>query len=675
MSGPEIYDRPTTLPYFRDLPDAPPVVAEPPPADDGVDNTQREDVLAAIDDVLPADATAQERRAAIDSLQGQVNAVASGGDYEVIDADGMRLLAVLRLGVDGIPTRFDPRVVDAVEQQLSPDATQAQEWQALQDIQAYVDGVGGIGDAGIVAEALPERTATLLQEAGLPTVAADARAEAERILDVGVRDNWLPGNQEDDYGARFDAFRESISGKSDAYQQHLIDALLEQDSGALNSWLTVDRLVSAHRDGELANDTFAHIAETMADAYNEGRLSDDAFDDMIDLDDGETQAREYGQMLEFLSALGGDEAAELRGTLAERSFEQWNASQYPTDNGYHAYNLRHLTFALELAAGDPSRPEILTDLLAGLDAQTLGKVVAIGGQLPDAPTDLMQTIFSTVAADTRPQAAELAVQLARLPGEHADWFAQDQTGRNEALARMLATHDGAILDALSENNLDGARTTAEGGTDLSQREANGRDLAALLQLTTLNPGIDASARTAAREAVLGYVGEQAAVIEQSRNDPNSAGYEEASGRITVLAAATDVAISNGFESLRADREAQKEAIAFAVDLALTALPLPSRLSDRTSTGIAALFGEGSLVSDALGGLSGEIIDQGTGLLTDAAKEQLYANLDDPELADLLEQQTMADLFRGNILTAVADERDRTQIANDAASLADDISEG
>ena len=35
---------------------------------------------------------------------------------------------------------------------------------------------------------------------------------------------------------------------------------------------------------------------------------------------------------------------------------------------------------------------------------------------------------------------------------------------------------------------------------------------------------------------------------------------------------------------------------------------------------------------------------------------------------------MADLFRGNILTAVADERDRAQIANDAASLADDISE-
>lgn len=673
MSGPIEGFSGTFAQYFR-VEDVVPPVQQPVVADKP-QGTQHEDVVAAVDDVLPADATAQDRQEAIDSLQGQVDLVAQGGDYEVIDADGMRLLAVLQLGVDGIQTRFDPRVVDAVDQQLSDSATQAQEWQALQDIQGYVDAVGGIGDAGITAEALPARASTLLEEAGLPTVAADARAEAERILDVGVRDNWLPGNQEDDYGARFEAFTESISGESEAYRQHLVDALIEQDPGALQSWLTVDRLVSANRGGDLANATLGTITETIAAAYNDGRLGDDAFDGMTDIDDAETQIREYQQLQDFLAASDGDEAATLRADLAERTLSQWDASQYPTDNGYHQYNLRQLTLAVELAAGDPSRPEILTDLLSGLEPQTLDKVIAIGAQLPDAPTDLMQTIFSTVAADTRPQAGELAAQLSRLPGEHADWFDQDQTGRNEALSRMLASHDDAVLDALSENNLDGARTADEGGTDLSQREVNGRDLAALLQLTTLNPGIAAADRDAARLAVLGYVGDQAAVIEQSRNDPDSTGYEEASGRILVLAAATDVAVSNGFESLHADREAQKEAIAFAVDLALTAVPLPSRLTDRTSTGIANLFGEGSLVSDALGGLSGEIIDQSTGLLTDAAKEQLYANLDDPELADLLEQQTMADLFRGNILEAVADERDRAQIANDAASLADDISEG
>lgn len=672
MSGPIEGFSGTFAQYFRVEDIVPPV--QQPVVADKPQGTQHEDVVAAVDDVLPADATAQDRQEAIDSLQGQVDLVAQGGDYEVIDADGMRLLAVLQLGVDGIQTRFDPRVVDAVDQQLSDSATQAQEWQALQDIQGYVDAVGGIGDAGITAEALPARASTLLEEAGLPTVAADARAEAERILDVGVRDNWLPGNQEDDYGARFEAFTESISGESEAYRQHLVDALIEQDPGALQSWLTVDRLVSANRGGDLANATLGTITETIAAAYNDGRLGEDAFDGMTDIDDAETQIREYQQLQDFLAASDGDEAATLRADLAERTLSQWDASQYPTDNGYHQYNLRQLTLAVELAAGDPSRPEILTDLLSGLEPQTLDKVIAIGAQLPDAPTDLMQTIFSTVAADTRPQAGELAAQLSRLPGEHADWFDQDQTGRNEALSRMLASHDDAVLDALSENNLDGARTADEGGTDLSQREVNGRDLAALLQLTTLNPGIAAADRDAARLAVLGYVGDQAAVIEQSRNDPDSTGYEEASGRILVLAAATDVAVSNGFESLHADREAQKEAIAFAVDLALTAVPLPSRLTDRTSTGIANLFGEGSLVSDALGGLSGEIIDQSTGLLTDAAKEQLYANLDDPELADLLEQQTMADLFRGNILEAVADERDRAQIANDAASLADDISE-
>lgn len=675
MSGPGIFG-PSSSPQFYRFPEepAPPPVDPAPPANEP-EGTQHDDVVAAVDDVLPDGVSAQDRRAAINAVQERVDLAAQGGDFEAIDDSSMRLLAVSSLKLEGIDTRFDSRVVAAVDREISPSASAEQKWEAYQQIQEYVDGVGGINDAGISAEALLGRTATLLEEAELPTVAADARAEAERILDVGVRDNWLPGNQEDDYGARFDAFTESISGESDAYQQHLIAALLEQDPGAMDSWLTIDRLVSAHDSGDLANDTMANITESIAAAYNDGRLSDDAFDGMTGIDDAENQIREYQQMLDFLAASDGDETAQLRADLAERLLGQWDASQYPTDNGYHQYNLRQLTLAIEMAAGDPSRPEILTDLLSGLDAQTLDKVIAIGSQLPDAPTDLMETIFSTVANDTRPQGAELATQLSRLPGQHADWFDQDQTGRNEALARMLDTHGDAILDVLSENDLDGARNTDANGTDLSQRELNGRDLAALMKLTVLNPGIDSADQQAARTAILDYVGEQAGIIEASRGTPDSTGYQEASGRILVLAAASDVAVSNGFEALRADREAQKAAIAFAVDLALTAAPLPARLQARASENIAGLFAENPLVSKALEGLTGKVIDGTTGLLTAEAKRQLYANLDsDPELAGLLEQQEMADLFRNNILEAVADERDRTQIANDAASLADDISE-
>ena len=94
--------------------------------------------------------------------------------------------------------------------------------------QRHVDGVGGIGDAGITAGALPERTATVLDEAGLPTVAAEAAPRPGRILDVGRAAQLAARQPEDDYGARFEAFTESISGQSDAFQDHLMAALLEQ---------------------------------------------------------------------------------------------------------------------------------------------------------------------------------------------------------------------------------------------------------------------------------------------------------------------------------------------------------------------------------------------------------------------------------------------------------------
>lgn len=646
------------------------------PVADETTHTQRADVREAVDDVLSADATPEQRQAGYEALQGSVDRTAQGGDYEVIDDAAMRTLAVRTLQAEGVPTRFSPDVVAAVDRELSPSATDAQVLQGYEEVQRYVDTVGGIGDAGITAEALPGRAATLLDEAGLPTVAADARAEADRILDVGVRDNWLPGNQEDDYGARFDAFTEAMSGQSDAYQDHLVAALLERDPGALKSWLTVDRVVSATDRGDLTTAASANVTEAVADAYNRGTLDDDSFDGMTGIDDAETQIREYAQLERFLDASSGDATATLRRHLASDALDQWNASQYPTDNGYGQPQLRQLTLAIQLAGGDPSRPEILTDLLRGQDQATQDKIFAIGAQLPDAPTDLMASIFETISHDTRPVAGEYAATLARLPGQHADWYSPDQAARSEAFAHMVSTHGDAVLDALTLNDQDGARTVEEGGTDLKQNEVNGRDLAAVLRLTALNPGIDATAREGVRDTVLAYAGEQAQAIRDSAGDPQSSGFVEASGRVIVLAAASDVAVDRGFEALRADREAQKETIAFVVDLALTAVPLPSRVQAAASGGVASLFADNPLVAEALDGLTGQVIDSATGQLTDAAKAQLYARIDaqDPELAQLMEQEGLSDAFRDNILLAVADERDRALIIGDASSLADDISE-
>ena len=175
----------------------------------------------------------------------------------------------------------------------------------------------------------------------------------------------------------------------------------------------------------------------MAAAYNDGTIDGDSFAGVYGIDDAEGQIREYAQLERFLGASAGEETATLRERLATEILAEWDASPYPTDNGFHQYNLRQLTLALEVAAGDPSRPGILTDLLRGQDAATFDKIIAIGAQLPNAPTDLMATIFDTVSHDTRAEAGEFAATLARLPGEHAGCSTR-AGGRNEALSALLS---------------------------------------------------------------------------------------------------------------------------------------------------------------------------------------------------------------------------------------------
>lgn len=663
---------PVQQPILQEQPQEAPLA----PTETGVvppEGPQAQDVQEAVDATISPDATVEERNTAYREVQAYVDR-AQGSDHTLIDDATMRGIAVHVQREHNVPTKYRQEVLDAVDREISPSASLAQQAQAYEEIQRYVDGVGGIGDAGIVAEALPGRTATLLDEAGIPTLAADARADVDRIMETGVRDDWRPGNQEDDYGARFDAYTEAMRGQPEAYREHRTAALLERDPGALKSWLTPERVVEAHRNGTLDDAAFADVADTVAAAYNDGTVDADSFQRLYGIDDGQAQTREYQQLLDFLGASSSTEMQALRRDLAGDILSEWNNSPYPTDGGYHSYNFRQFNLAIQVAAGDPEHPEILTNLLASQPQETLDKIFAVAGQLPNTPpNDVMATIFDTVARDPSARGGELAATLARLPGEHKDWFAQDQVPRNEALARMVASHP-EVLDALSEYDDSGARGLGN-DTDRKQYEVNGRDLAAVLELTVFNPEISATAREGARTAILEYVSEQAQIVNDSRSDPNSTGYLEASGRLVVLSAASDVAVDRGFEALQADIDAKKEAIAFVVDLALAAVPLSSRLSAAAEGQIGSLFANNPLVKEALSGLSGEVIDQATGQLTDAAKTQLYANIDsDPELAALVERQTVADAFRSSILGAVANERDQADIQRDANSLADDISE-
>lgn len=301
-----------------------------------------------------------------------------------------------------------------------------------------------------------------------------------------------------------------------------------------------------------------------------------------------------------------------------------------------------------------------------------------------AHPDALASLIDAIARAEGPDADALAVELARYTQTEAGWFADGHGDRGfpnhgyqeraDAVSRLFAEHAEPILDELSLYDDSGARGLGE-DTDRKQYEVNGRDLSALLELTVFNPDVSGSNRAAVRAEILDYVGTQAEIINDSRSLPNSEGYQEASGRLVVLAAASDVAVDRGFEALTADRQAQQEAIGFVVDLALAAVPLGSRLSNRASSALAELLPEDTFARRALEGLTGEVINRTTGQLTAEAKEQLYELIDsDEELATLYERQTIADAFRDTILLGVADERDRADIQRDANSLTDDISE-
>jgi hypothetical protein len=588
------------------------------------------------------------------------------------------------------PPRYDPEVRAAVDQEIAPLSTVQQRERAYELTQSYVDRVGGVGDAGITAEALPARTSQLLEEACIATVAQQARVDADRILAVGVRDNWLPGNQEDDYGARRNAFADAMQGGTPAYRGHLMRAVLEEDVGAMNSWLKVNDIVALHDSGAIDDATFGTLAETAAGAYNDGVIDKASFEGFYDIDDPDTQVREGEQLLAFLGASDGPETTQLRGEIAGNIVAQWANDPYPTDGAMHSYNFRRLSLAFEVAAGDPNHPELVTNLFNAQSPEVQDAILSVAGQVhtpADHNTlegDLLVTLMNGASADGRPQGEALASRLARLPGEHPDWFSQDpismgwyssdQSERNGALAALLSSHDGAVLDNLTLYDDSGARGLGE-DTDRQQFEVNGRDLAALLELTAFNPNISDADRSVAQNAVLDYSREQAQIIEASSGEENSAGYEEASGRMLVMSAATQVAVDRGFESLQADIDAKKAAIAFVVDLALTAVPLPTRLSARFSDEVGTLFADNPLVKQALTGLGSQAIDGATGQLTDAAKAQLYSQIDsDPEMAALIEREVVADAFKDSLLGAVPNERDRAEIRRDANSLADDTSE-
>lgn len=207
MSGSTISGAPTEPVYTPPPPPPPPpppveteAAAESAPPPEGVDPQ----VQQAVDATISPEATPEQRASAYEQTQGYYDTAASGGDFTGIDDATLQVQAIQEMTDAGIPTRFDPEVIAAVDQTVlnatttidgytMTGATSQQILDAYQATQEYVDSVGGIGDAGILAEALPQRADELMRAAGIPTEASAATAYVEEAL-VGF-DDMTPEEQ------------------------------------------------------------------------------------------------------------------------------------------------------------------------------------------------------------------------------------------------------------------------------------------------------------------------------------------------------------------------------------------------------------------------------------------------------------------------------------------------
>jgi hypothetical protein len=140
-------------------------------------------VRAQVDVALSDKATPAQRQALYAKTQAYVDSVGGLGDAGIV-AEAVPQKAAQLAKDSGVPA-VDPDVAHAVDLQLSPNATTDQRQTAYAKVQQYVDQVGGVGDAGITADALPAQVNTLLANTGVPTVAGDAVQKVQQAAQNG----------------------------------------------------------------------------------------------------------------------------------------------------------------------------------------------------------------------------------------------------------------------------------------------------------------------------------------------------------------------------------------------------------------------------------------------------------------------------------------------------------
>ncbi|MBB6598746.1 hypothetical protein [Luteimonas sp. MC1825] len=497
---------------------------------------------------------------------------------------------------------------------------------------------------------------------------------ASQILDVGQRRFWA-----DDYEKRMDTFADVVEGLDPAARAQLFDEILEQDSGATMSWLTVDRLDSLAREGRITANERSAVLEGFGDAYVAGEIGFQdamAFTNIfgsgavggigLNPDPAQLEA-----LLGTLSAANGGDPGFIEkfatAMLQQRLYSEPMAV-LPHERDALAGVLLN---ALDEAGGSSSVHNALSSLSGGQKAALLESLASSGLAFRNPSLDgtaVRDPMAIVIEATSRHGGSQDALEMVRfvsasstgnvLENHFHDMDNKPYEERADALGELFLTHGDVILTDLTV--ADPGQTVGSSNDRSTVTGENLLALSNLVRITGLNPDNPRA------DAVMDMVGDFAAANIRAGNltdqdDVNGDGEVNAldieardagNGRAAMIGAIMQDAVSSGYVDLRADIAARDAFVGFVLDVAISAIPVGGDFAAKAIT---------DQVSGALGGLSEAVRDRiaeslaaiPKDLLTDA-QGQLTAAAKDAIIEALPEDYQYLEGIKGESNTLIAD---------------------
>lgn len=554
------------------------------------------------------------------------------------------------------------------------------------------------------------------------SVAAQATAQVTTHVTPQREAERVTGQADD--RAKAQAFATAYNAAPADQREALVREVFAKDPEALNGWLNPESVNTLVKDGWLTDNERAGLAEAVATGFNNGAIPMEpgqaaysittslAFDQIPVQNaglaphqevDGLPAAYQYAdninQFLEFFGSSPSPEVTEFRTNyadhlidtyvenpkqqnydvrdaaahfatqiLADKAAPRELASQY-LYNRYGAKPDDFRAFAQYAAQGGLYTSEAylqnITDMWGGdeqasryaVDDPVIALAQAADGYRGNVPTHLVSPLATKASDWLATELTGLVANPPELSNTHESLATNERT---QAITGAFISHSDAVLDRFTNPDVVSENYR---GTNMNQWQYNLDTFSGFLQRTMFASDIIGGG--AVRDKVLDYIGDQREIVESGKNPGNQA--EE---RIALLSATTVESVRNIQDDIAAEKAEREELIGFTVDLALAALPLPSKANDAVTGALGELFGAGP-IGTAVKDFSGQLVDAGTGRLTDEAKTWL-ADHATPSEAQLQDAYTVQDGLTAATVTLYEQQSRNPGIGSELADDYQDI---